>query len=329
MSDVTKTVKSSGGDYTSLNAALAGMSGNLTTNCGGTGSAGILTIECYAMEDTIAVSVGAGYTTSGDYYINVTVPSSERHDGKWNTNKYRHKYTGDANSISITAQHLRISYLQLESSDTTWRMAIKSDTLIANSPYLYVVGCIIKPTSATNRNLYAIKTPDNLQLIAYNNLIYNFSTDGSSGITCRHDTADCIICNNTFVNVTEAIILDGWEHGDIKNNLFYQCGSHGYGYARELYNNATSLSSFGDLSGASSGDNRISQTFTFVDAAHGDFHLASNDAGARDYGTDLSAYFTTDIDGQTRSGTWDIGADEYVVASSIFRGSIMNSFIVR
>jgi hypothetical protein len=33
---------------------------------------------------------------------------------------------------------------------------------------------------------------------------------------------------------------------------------------------------------------------------------------ARDTGIDLSAYFTNDIDGDTRTGTWDIGADEYV-----------------
>lgn len=34
-------------------------------------------------------------------------------------------------------------------------------------------------------------------------------------------------------------------------------------------------------------------------------------------GVDLSAYFTTDIDGDTRSGTWDIGADEYGTGAPI------------
>jgi hypothetical protein len=33
---------------------------------------------------------------------------------------------------------------------------------------------------------------------------------------------------------------------------------------------------------------------------------------ARDTGTELSAYFTNDIDGDTRTGSWDIGADEYM-----------------
>lgn len=47
-----------------------------------------------------------------------------------------------------------------------------------------------------------------------------------------------------------------------------------------------------------------------------DFHLDSSDTAAKDQGYDLSAIFTTDIDGDTRSGTWDIGADEYVALST-------------
>ena len=37
-------------------------------------------------------------------------------------------------------------------------------------------------------------------------------------------------------------------------------------------------------------------------------------------GVDLSAYFTTDSDGNTRSGTWDLGAFEYIAPLSPYRG---------
>ncbi len=61
--------------------------------------------------------------------------------------------------------------------------------------------------------------------------------------------------------------------------------------------------------------NRISQTFTFVNSGGDDFHLASNDAGALSYGTDLSADgtypFNDDIDFDIII-SWDIGFDAWL-----------------
>lgn len=71
-----------------------------------------------------------------------------------------------------------------------------------------------------------------------------------------------------------------------------------------------------DGNGAPGANSRSAQTFTFVNAASDDFHLASSDAGAKDFGTSDpgSGLFSNDCDGQTRSGSWDIGFDEYQVA---------------
>jgi hypothetical protein len=75
--------------------------------------------------------------------------------------------------------------------------------------------------------------------------------------------------------------------------------------------NAFSNSSAGYTVTGNSHD-RLSQTFSFIDEAGDDFHLASNDSGARNYGVNDpgSGLFSSDIDAQTRLGTWDIGADE-------------------
>lgn len=51
----------------------------------------------------------------------------------------------------------------------------------------------------------------------------------------------------------------------------------------------------------------------FTDYANGDYSVKDTDSPLYDAGTDLSAYFTTDIAGTTRS-TWDIGAFEYVAS---------------
>jgi chitodextrinase len=63
------------------------------------------------------------------------------------------------------------------------------------------------------------------------------------------------------------------------------------------------------IPGANSSSGR---TFTFVNAAVADVHLAPTDTGAKDFGTTdpLLGKFGDDIDGVPRSGVWDIGADE-------------------
>lgn len=58
---------------------------------------------------------------------------------------------------------------------------------------------------------------------------------------------------------------------------------------------------------------RINQTFTFVNSGANDYHLASNDAGAKGFGTDLSAdatfAFNDDIDRNVITSPWSIGFD--------------------
>lgn len=68
-----------------------------------------------------------------------------------------------------------------------------------------------------------------------------------------------------------------------------------------------------DGNGAPGANSRSNQTFTFVDAANDDFHLASTDAGAKGFGLadPDSGAFSDDVDGQTRGATWDIGFDQY------------------
>jgi hypothetical protein len=53
-----------------------------------------------------------------------------------------------------------------------------------------------------------------------------------------------------------------------------------------------------------------------------DLHLLSIDTVARDKGLDFSAIFTTDYDGNPRSGTWDIGPFEYQGAPSFRVGTL-------
>lgn len=83
----------------------------------------------------------------------------------------------------------------------------------------------------------------------------------------------------------------------------------------------------GDTSATGTGA-RASQTFTFVNAAGFDYHLATNDAGAKGFGTDLSAdgtyAFNDDIDRQTIT-TWSIGFDSLLAEDMSYTTPIMIS----
>lgn len=59
-------------------------------------------------------------------------------------------------------------------------------------------------------------------------------------------------------------------------------------------------------------------------SANNDFHLTSADNVARGAGADLSAYFTTDKDGNPRpTGAWDIGAYQYTPAGGMLTNPLI------
>src|SRR3972149_2689414 len=105
---ITKTIKPSGGDYTSLSAWEAGMQKDLVT------ADEISVAECYSMSDTTAVSID-GWTTDATRYIKIYTPISERHDGKWNINKYRLIASADwTGALTVVEDYVYVDGLQIE-----------------------------------------------------------------------------------------------------------------------------------------------------------------------------------------------------------------------
>lgn len=315
MANVTKTVKSSGGDYTSLNAALAGQSADLTANCGGTGGAGILTIECYSMSDTTAANTGTGYTTSASYYINITVPTAERHDGKWNTSKYRLLVSQTwAAALTIREAFTNVNYLQINNSGAkdSGPVGILVNINTADATVTIRQNIILASGTGTADGLcIGIEQRSTCNIFCFNNIVYDwgrgFSNGYISGTGCG-----VTLYNNTIIDCSQrGIYVQGVSGGtyNVVNNLVQGAASN---YVLDpdggLDLSATNLSE--DTTSPQS--TLREKVVTFVNEAANDFHLASNDTTAIDAGTDLSGTFTTDIDGETRSGTWDIGADEYV-----------------
>ena len=117
--------------------------------------------------------------------------------------------------------------------------------------------------------------------------------------------------NNTVFDSDIGVRQQGAAHAVSVNNLTQGCGDGFSGSFDEPSNNNLS-----DLAADAPGPLSLnSAVVSCVDPAALDFHLRANDVSARDRGADLSVEtrppIVDDMDGQPRTGLWDIGADEY------------------
>jgi four helix bundle suffix protein len=306
-----------------------------------------LNIPCYndaGAGDTTKVTVD-GWTTSPNNFIKIYTPddtateanTSQRHNGKYDSSKYRLHVTGGAgagsNSLYIIENDWKVIGLQIicnvQDRAADWgdyAFAYYNEVNDGNTVEFSNNVVILEGAPAVAQtNIYGASftvgnagslAPPTLKI--FNNLFINNQTgngvDTGTGIITGHRQHKAYIYSNTFTGFSVGI--DGDDDSTklhyLKNNLFYDnvaatLGSH---VNTRCNNNATDLSDLGYTAG---GSDRVSQTFSFLDSANDDYHLAAADAGARNYGSNLSTdsvlSFSTDIDGNGRS-LWDIGADE-------------------
>ena len=294
-----KTVKPSGGDYTSLEACMHANEQNLVT------ADKYFDVEIdgsWSSADTTAVVIH-NYTTDATRYINIYTTTAARHKGVWSTSYYILE-PASGNAISSTALYITINGLQARASGSV--------TIINNTggASLNISNCIVRGNSS-NANGYVIQNFGKI----WNCIVYDISTtSGQYGVY-----------NGTAVYSTT--VISGWivmRSVVTVKNCYAGGGSFGTDYWG-ITNMTTSASS--DATSGSVGLRSIAVSTT-ADATHAgftnitggseDFHIKVG-SPLIDVGTDTSGdaaplNFTDDIDGVTRTGTWDIGADEYVAA---------------
>lgn len=287
-----KTVKPSGGDYTSLAAAIAGKAGNLVS------ADEWLHIECYAMTDTTEANI-TGYTTDADCKIVVDTPMSERHQGVWDSNKYN--LTGNIGNgiIKVNQAHVLVEGIQAHSTLGWSGSAIYINDYYSN---IHISKCIVW----TNTN-------DALMVVSGPGLGYKISNCLAINSPRGFNICSMDIYNCTAVNCTEGFRQ---SYGAINAyNCLSANNTTGFSYVGSaglnLYNCASSDGTAGAYAGSG---NRVNQTFSFVDAANGNFALAEGDTGARGHGLTNpgSRLYLDDILGNPRTAPWDIGAFQYV-----------------
>ena len=307
---ITKTVKpAGGGDYTTLQAAVNATPASLVT------ADEQWDIVCYD-GGNLGSTTCPTRTTDATRYLRIVAHQSVRHRGVYSTS-YAY-ISGDYQPLAAIPHYTRVEGLQI--SVTGDDLSMKGIVALYGTKGIYIEGNIIRavPNGSPvywSVQCWAVDLGTDLagDCFVFNNIFYgwNVKTTGNAGLSVQQHTSGKTYCyNNTFVDCYTGI-LDGYNKVVVKNCLF--AGSNAV-----LSGGVDSASDYNasDLGTTTGGANdRVSQTFTFVNAGAKDYHLAAGDAGARTYGVDLSGDanlpFNTDIDGTTRV-PWDIGADEYI-----------------
>jgi len=210
------TVKSSGGDYTSLSGWEAGFGSNTGTHNGDIVTGDIIeTAECYAFQDTSNTMID-GWTTDATRYIKIYTPTAERHDGKWNTTSAYRIYAngGGGNGVEIRESYTRVEGLQVQLhtyANSCFRL---------NAGGIRVSNCVVRGVLAASYNgILVVTEGTGVGNYVWNNIIYDFT----NGIYHSAEDQASPIYNNTVHNCTTGILGGTQATLVLKNNVVQDC----------------------------------------------------------------------------------------------------------
>lgn len=259
--------------------------------------------------DTTAVTID-GWTTSATDYIDIKTSSGHRHAGVWNTAKYLLEAAPAGTGVLIIAEDfVRLTGLQvrwINGTPGTNASAVRTSGTFGATADIRVESCILR------EGRYTVRNDGACALLLRNTVIYGNTVGGA--VATAASTACVLTAENcTVIGVTNGI-QDAAAAATLVGRNTYAAGTTAFSAMTTMTTCASS-----DTTGSAGLQNVAHSTanFTNVTAGSEDYHLVTGSA-LIDVGTDLSGSFTTDIDGATRSGTWDIGADEFVTAGGTF-----------
>ena len=327
----TRTVKASGGDYTSLSAWEAGEQGDLPT------LDEIRQAECYAMVDTTAVTID-GWTTDATRYIRIYAALGCEAGAPYRSSgAYSLEMTNQPGIISIGENYVRIERIQLKVTSTGSGSVRCINTLAASISAavgeIQIIGCtlvgVLSSTSTTQSScIFRTISGGAIKYIAANNVFYDFTSSAAAQGVCLETamangiTGEMHFLNNTMYNcfrgVHSASGTNAPSNVRLKNNGFDSNGvasADGYLAVTGTWHPDSDYNA-SDLADDAPGPYaRNSVSPAFVNESARDLHLLPTDTAWKDRGTNLASdsgfAFNDDFDGRVRLDWWDIGADEF------------------
>lgn len=299
-----------GGDYASLSAwesaraaAHAGSSYNLVTDdC-------VEIASCYGGTDTTPVSFH-NWATDAGHFLQIETPTSERHSGKWDASKYNLN-VADAQLFNCPIDYTKFIGIQFGLSSQT-----KYIEMVYMSGHTQELSfCIVRGMNSSQITrgmsvIYGIKL--------WNCLFYDIGANVSSVAVQNHGDSQFYSCTFIGGGIQTINFNDVGSTCVAKNCYAGGASSHtltGGGSTVTMVTCATS-----DTDGSVGLQNIPISTANFVNCTAGgasqDYHLVGGSSligTGTDTSGDASPFnFTTDIDGQTRTVPWSVGADQYI-----------------
>lgn len=267
--------------------------------------------------DTAAVSF-SGYDTTASHSVEVWADPAAtygRHDGKWNENKYRLVVSvSGTNAIYLYyCGQVNLTGIQARNTHSSGDSGIR--VLLLGSRTTTIDSCLF--SSGGNLGWAAVVLGDHpttsIYRIRNSVFVSNLASgDYSVGI---YDNGSTTVYLDNCVLVSSRTGGFGYKRTSASGAQLRNCYASGAGgaYSGSGYYTLTNCAS-ADTTGSAGLQGIAYSTssgakFTSITVDAEDFHIQAGSA-LIDAGSDLSGDFSTDIDGQTRSGTWDIGIDE-------------------
>ncbi len=181
----TKTIKSSGGDYTSLSAWESANQADIT-------GLGPSIAECYDVDDTTTTTLN-GWTTTASDYIEIIAATAARCNGSTREqtgDTYRLSGTNSTGQLRIAENFVRVEGIECRGNAAHGALQITSTT---GTTDIRVLDCVLISNDSTASNSYAVLANVSGSTSSFTNCLINgkrrgINTSGSTAVTIDHCT---------------------------------------------------------------------------------------------------------------------------------------------
>jgi hypothetical protein len=318
---ITHTIKSSGGDYTSLSAWESAQQRDLTS---GTAISGTITgtdgqiekAECYNFDlsDSLTIS---GWTTTASNYLWVVSPTGERHDGRpRDTSASGFRIHTGSNPLLVREDFVRLEGLEALSTTTgagsAGAVTLSSTGGVATSNDIRIEACILGKYGQVGVGV-SLSGATNAVVNVANSMIYKLANNPHPAIDSRNvSSAKFVNCTlygfgtvasgRGLLGATSTFVWNCYAGGFASRGFISSTatfGGGGYNAADDtsatVYFGTTSISNLAATEQFVSAATLLFPTST----AFFDFHLVAT-SGLIDAGSSTTTA-TLDIDGDSRS----------------------------